>query len=113
MRRLRNAVTGVVVNVDEATAGRLSAEWSDADAAEAADAGDYSKLDVKALRKVIAERNEGRDPEDVIDGSGKKAELVAALIEDDEAKDDADGDESTSEDDDADAAEAADAGDEN
>ena len=34
MPRLRNKVTGAVVNVSETTAARMSREWSDADAAQ-------------------------------------------------------------------------------
>lgn len=33
MTRFRNAVTGVIVNVDDATAAQLGASWIDADVA--------------------------------------------------------------------------------
>jgi len=32
MPRLRNSVTGVVVNVDDVTAGRMNSEWKPAEA---------------------------------------------------------------------------------
>jgi hypothetical protein len=97
MRRLKNARTRVVINVDEATAASLrdSHEWRDPEALAAEElsgndasraAGvDYGKSNVKALRKMIADRNSGREPEAQVSDKGNKAALVAALVADDEA----------------------------
>lgn len=44
----------------------------------------YDAMTVADLKAEIDARNEGRDEADQIDGTGKKADLVAALEADDE-----------------------------
>lgn len=102
MPRLKNARTRVTVDVDEVTAAhlRVSHEWRDPDelAAKEAGRGDngeepgYGQASVKSLKKLIADRNQGREPETRISDKGNKAALVAALEADDEADEDEDED---------------------
>jgi hypothetical protein len=101
MPRLKNARTHVTVNVDEATAAslRVSHEWRDPEelAAEEAAGGApvepaYGESSIKSLKKLIADRNQGREPETRISDKGDKAALVAALEADDEAAADDDED---------------------
>ena len=48
--------------------------------------GDYESQTVAELREEIKARNEGRDDADRVSGDGNKADLVAALVADDEAR---------------------------
>lgn len=49
---------------------------------------DYSTMSNDELRAEIARRNEGREDEDKLDLTGRKAELIAVLEEDDEDSED-------------------------
>lgn len=87
MPRLRNTVTGVVVNVSDATAARLGPGYRPLDAhkpaADTKPGGDYARMTVARLRAEIERRNAGRDEDDRLPADGKKADLVAALEADD------------------------------
>lgn len=80
MPRLRKTASGVVVNVDDETAARLSG-YEPADES----AGGYSQMRVAELRAEIERRNEGRDEADRLSADGRKADLVAVLEADDAA----------------------------
>lgn len=81
MSRLRNVVTGVVVNVNDHVAERLDSDWQPADAPTG-----YARMKVAELRAEIERRNEGRDEADLLPSDGKKADLAAALQADDTAQ---------------------------
>jgi hypothetical protein len=85
MHRLRNAKTGVIVNVDHDTAVQLTTDgWVDASSPTA---GGYASMKVADLKAEIERRNEGREEPDRLPGDGKKADLVAALEADDAPRD--------------------------
>ena len=67
--------------------------WSETDEAVSLEAdpgagrsGDYESQTVAELREEIKARNEGRDDADRVSGDGNKADLIAALVADDEAR---------------------------
>lgn len=69
---------------DEGTQG--APEKAEVPAAANDDApADYQGMKVADLRALIAERNEGRDEDDLIPDDGNKADLIAALEADDES----------------------------
>jgi hypothetical protein len=82
MPRLRDATTGVIVNVSDATAARLPSQYRPIDAPAAGEG--YAAMKVADLRAEIERRNEGREEADRLPSDGRKADLIAALEADDE-----------------------------
>ena len=80
MARLRNSVTGSVVNLDDAKVTRLGAGWEPVGASTSTG---YEAMTVDELKDEIRGRNETRDDDTRLALTGTKAELVAALEADD------------------------------
>lgn len=75
-------------DTDEAVALEESAQFEHPDSEPdpgAGRSGDYESQTVAELRAEVKARNEGRDDADRVSGDGNKADLVAALVADDEA----------------------------
>lgn len=79
MPRLRNALTGAVMAVSEATATRLGSEWADADAKARTESPD-STWKVADLKAYAADK--GIDLEDAT----KKEDVLAAITASAEVK---------------------------
>lgn len=85
-------VEGVVYDAgtDEADidgADTVTADVWDQESSEDGNGGDYSDFKAADLKAEIERRNEGRGEDDLIPTTGNKAELIAALVADDEAQD--------------------------
>lgn len=84
MARLKNVVTGVVVNVREEKVELLGSNWAPAEDGPKAEG--YAAMKVDELKAEIESRNENRDEDGLLSAEGKKADLVATLEADDASK---------------------------
>ena len=88
MGRFVNTETKVVVSVADDKDERFASPlWEAYDGSESSQGGEgYEAMKVAELRAEIERRNADRDEADQVPSDGKKADLVAALQLDDDAR---------------------------
>lgn len=85
MGRFKNTATGVVFSVDDSKDARYAGlpGYEDPEGADAPEPGPYDGLKLDELKAEIEKRNEGREDDAKVSTAGKKADLAAALVADD------------------------------
>lgn len=87
MGRFKNTASGVVFSVDDSKDYRYAGVqgFADPDADDAPEPGPYDGLKLDELKAEIEKRNEGKADDAKLSTAGKKADLAAALVADDES----------------------------